>query len=339
MSELVAQKDEIAEGPEVIVMGSFNIDLIGYCPRLPMKGETVHGTSYEKDFGGKGANQAVQCSLLGANTYFCGKVGEDEFGAEYIEKLESVGINTTYVKKQGPMTGMALIAVETSGANTIVIIPGANGLNTTDDILEMRGAMEQAKVLICQNEVPIIVTRECLKLARETNTLSIFNPGPAAPANEIIDLITNADIVCPNETELEVLTGMNARTDEEILAAARVLINVGCKVVIVTLGAKGALVVTSNESKFVAATKVTAVNTVGAGDSFIGTLGANLSKGCTLENAVHRALAVATLSVTRNGAQGSYYKADELPEEIRPTNTGISKGDVTKELIHQNLVI
>jgi ribokinase len=332
-------KEQMAEGPEVIVMGSFNIDLIGYCPRLPMKGETVHGTSYEKDFGGKGANQAVQCSLLGVNTYFCGKVGEDEFGAEYIERLEKVGINTTYVKKQGPMTGMALIGVESSGANTIVIIPGANGLNTCDDILEMRSAMEQAKVLICQNEVPIVVTRECLKLARETNTLSIFNPGPAAPANELLDLIVYSDIVCPNETELEVLTGMKTSTDEEILAAARVLINVGCKVVLVTLGAKGALVVTSTESKFVAASKVIAVNTVGAGDSFIGTLGANLARGVTLEQAVDRALAVATLSVTRNGAQGSYYKADELPEAIRPTNTSLGKDTVTKDMIQQNLVI
>ena len=310
---------------EVAVVGSTMIDLVAYGPSLPLRGETVFGTSFAKNFGGKGSNQACQCARLGLCVTHIGQVGEDSLGQEYLDQLVSEGVDTKFMRRStnGKSTGIAVINVETlSGANTIVIIPGANDdLELSDDAIDH---VQRAKVLITQNEVPKKITLKALQLAQNCGQMvSIFNPAPVSEGLE--DIIAASDIVVPNETELSMLTGLPTITDAEIEIAAVKLLKMGCRVVIATLGENGAYVTTtsggtdgSGGGVFLRAEKVTAVDSTGAGDSFIGTLASNLARGAKLTQSVRNALHCATISVTREGAQKSYAKLHEVSVDYQP---------------------
>jgi ribokinase len=262
----------------------------------------------------------------------CGRVGDDSLGIDYLNQLKQEGVRTEFMTKSiNKTTGIASINVETSsGANTIVIVPGANEdiqLSLNDEshkvlIEHIKGA----KILICQNEIPSDATLTALQIARSGDTLSIFNPAPALPS--LIDLAILADIVCPNETELSTLTSLPTDTEENIARAAAYLLSAGCKVVIVTIGDKGAYLATKKKSLFIRATKVTGVDTTGAGDSFIGTLASNLARGCRLEKAVENSLHCATISVTKVGAQTSYAHLKELSEDFQPPTFSGKKFDI-----------
>lgn len=284
-------------------------------------GETVIGKSFAKNFGGKGANQAVQCARLGVNVSFCGKIGKDAYGNEYRQQLLNEGVNVrNLLESTEQQTGIASITVGDDGSNTIIIIPGSNYDIFSHDIDSFRNEIAEANVLICQNELISQSTRKALNIAREVGTISILNPAPVNNKVETMQLISLCDIVCPNEVELSELTTSPVTTNAEIVVAARKLLTeTTCKSVIVTLGARGACIVRENDSIFLSCdSNVKAIDTVGAGDSFIGTMASNIARGSSITESVRKAIHCASVSVTRYGAQVSYPRLYELEEEYQP---------------------
>jgi ribokinase len=295
LSTMATFHHQTTSAVEVFVVGSASIDLVTYSPTLPLPGvrklllvtcllkiiwfmltcdaqETVFGSAFERHFGGKGANQAVQCAQLGVQVGMCSRVGSDPWGAEYIENMQSQHIDTTHFSRGVNNTGIASIFVAESGANSIVIVPGSNNEVLANAVATAEDCIENAMVLVCQNEIPVAGTIAALQLARKHNTLSILNPAPAS--EHVLPLIDLCDIVCPNETELSSLTHMKADAIEEVLAAGRRLLEQApnCKLVLVTLGERGALIISRSELLHLPTERVTAIDTVGAGDSFIGSL-------------------------------------------------------------------
>lgn len=201
----------------------------------------------------------------------CGKVGNDTFGDDYRNQLIAEGVDTTFLQKSSSQsTGIACISVEDSGKNCITIIAGANDDLSTNDIDSSECHIREAKVLLCQNEISQASTLHAIQLAKKHNTIAVFNPAPVSHVDLLLDIIKVADIVCPNEVELSTLASLPTTTDEEVEVAARRLLDMGCKLVVVTLGERGAMLVSPERVVSVATTQVKAVDTVGAGDSFIG---------------------------------------------------------------------
>jgi ribokinase len=318
--------------PEIIVVGSANCDLFAYCNKLPQCGETIFGNNFEKNWGGKGANQAVQISRLGINCMFVGKVGNDSNGSEYISQLIKEGIHTKNIFKSNTQsTGTAIITVSKEGDNTIIIIPGSNNELNINDVNEIINdhSINFAKCLVIQNEIPIDVSLEAVKIAKNNGLITIFNPAPVS--NDLDEIISLCDIIIPNETELASLTLLPTTTDFEVeIAAKSLLLNSGCKIVIVTLGSRGACVVSCNDNnkecssdieiKFMKIIQkdIVCIDTVGAGDSFVGSFASCYVRGNDLYKSIEKALFIATLSVTRYGSQKSYFLNNEIEESYRP---------------------
>lgn len=296
------------------MVGSSNIDLISRVPRLPMPGETLIGSKFQMGFGGKGANQAVMAAKLGAQVSVVTKVGDDIFGHDTRKNYEKHGIDITYVLFDSErFSGVAPIAVdENTGANSIIIVPGANDGLSPQDVRNAAPAIHAAQVVICQLEIPIETTLEAFRVAREKpGVLTILNPAPAAPLPD--ELIALSDIIAPNEVEAAMLTDMPTTTDAEAVAAGRRLQERGAKTVVMTLGARGALILDGvSEPVRVAAQQVQAVDTTGAGDAFVGSLAYFLAVGRVLKDAVERACAIATKSVLKTGTQISFPWREEV---------------------------
>ncbi|CAM9669441.1 unnamed protein product [Chrysoparadoxa australica] len=318
---------------EVLVVGSINVDLSVYTSRLPLKGETITGKSFKVGNGGKGANQAVMASKMGVNTSMVAKVGQDSFGKDYLTNLKETGLDCTYIATTDMApTGIAQICVDDEGGNTIVIVPGANHLLSPADLTDgVATAVASCKVLLCQLEVKQEVTLEALKLAKASpsKVFTILNPAPAPPSGLLDGMLCLADMVCPNETELELLTGTqgSSATLEGVEAAARTLLEAGAGCVVVTLGERGCLMVDSQDSPavHVPAEAVTPVDTVGAGDCWLGALASHIARGTPLKDALTKASAVAAMSVQGAGAQESYPSVMELPPTLRiPSRSTVS---------------
>lgn len=303
--------------PKICVVGSSNIDLVSYAPRLPKLGETISGTRFQMGFGGKGANQAVMAAKLGGDVSMVTKVGPDIFGDDTRKNYANVGIDTTYVfTAQDSFTGVAPIWVdESSGNNAIILALGANDLLDPADVEKARPALEAARVLVCQWEVPLSATLAALRLAREAGVTTVFNPAPARNAlpDEAYAL---SDIFCPNESETELLTGLPVATLEQAAAAAQVFLERGAGNVILTLGERGSLLVSPHQIAHVPATQVKAVDTTGAGDAFVGSLAYFLAAGRDLVDAIERANRIAAISVQAPGTQSSFPSAADLPSEL-----------------------
>ena len=285
----------------VVVLGSSNTDLNVLCPALPGRGETVLGGELYSAAGGKGANQAVAAARAGADVTFVGAVGDDDFGRAAVAGLRHDGINTRHVtvKKRTP-SGVALILVEESGENLIAVAPGANGRLTVADVDRSAQAIRRADALLMQLEVPLTVVRRAATLARKARVPVLLNPAPMPDRPLPKALLRNVDYLIPNETELLRLTGRRSAK-----RAAQELFALGVEALIVTLGAKGARIVTPDGAIDVPSVKVQAVDAVGAGDCFCGYLTAALADGSDLPDAARRAAAAAALSVTVKGAQPS----------------------------------
>lgn len=266
---------------EIAVVGSMMIDFVTYAERIPVLGETILGSQFEKNFGGKGANQAYMSNNLGVSVAMCCSIGSDAFGLDYVNFLKSRSMTMVCIE-DGGSTGIASITVDHAGHNSIVIIPGANLSLTSSTIesLAFESVISSCKLLLCQNEITYEATEAALRMAKQKNIRSVLNP---APANENLkNLIPLVDILCPNETELSTLTGMPTDTMKEVEDAATKLLQLGCSTVIVTLGERGCCVAVSEPANaaqpysilFVplpdACTSVKVVDTVGAGDCFIG---------------------------------------------------------------------
>jgi ribokinase len=300
--------------PGICVVGACNVDLVSYVPRLPRLGETLHGTRFEKGFGGKGANQAVMAAKLGADVTMIGKLGRDVFGEDTMKNFASQGVNTDHVHfTDQASSGVAPIAVDADGNNSIVIVMGANDLLTEDEIEAARPAIAASDVLVCQLEIPLPISLKALQVAKEEGVTTILNPAPAR--DELPAAAYEAsDIICPNENETGLLTGLPVRTDEQAEAAARALLDRGVSTVILTLGERGSVLVTADAVKHVPAQRVKAVDSTGAGDAFVGSLAFLLALALPLADAVQRAGAIATRSVLKPGTQSSFPDRNEVAD-------------------------
>lgn len=302
--------------PTICVVGASNLDLISYVPRLPRIGETLHGTHFHMGFGGKGANQAVMAAKLGGDVTMVTKLGQDIFGENTLKNFQAWGVNTQHVLfTDQAFSGVAPIAVEPEGNNTIIIVTGANDLLTEEEIEAARRAIADAQVLLCQLEIPLETSLAALRIARQENVRTIFNPAPARrdlPA----EIYQHSDIFCANESEAELLTSQPVGTLAEAEAAAYVLLARGADTVILTLGERGSLLVTANETVHMPAQSVKAVDTTGAGDAFVGSLGYFLAVGTTLTDAMLRANHIAAISVLSPGTQSSFPMAADLPPDL-----------------------
>ena len=267
---------------DVCVVGSANLDLVATTPRIPGPGETVLGTGYAEHAGGKGLNQAVASARSGARVAFVGCVGEDDAGRRMRTVLADDGINAAALMVSGSPTGRALIIVDDGGENSIVVVPGANHDVTLPD------ALPDARVVLCQLEVPLAQVARALASGRGAGAVTILNPAPAArlPA----EVIAACDIVVPNEHEVELLGGVEA-----LLAA-------GCRAVVVTRGGAGVDVHTADGVVHCPPFEVDVVDTTGAGDAFCGSLAARLAAGDDLSTAVRWAAAAGALATTKVGA-------------------------------------
>jgi ribokinase len=291
--------------PRVCVVGSSNIDLIAKVPRLPKLGETLVGHSFHLGYGGKGANQAVMAAKLGAQVVMVTKVGRDVFGEGTLANYRQQGVDATHVLfDDDRFSGVAPILVDDSGRNVIVVVPGANMGLTPDDARRARDAITAAAVLICQLEVPVETTLEAFQIAKAAGVRTMLNPAPAAPLPD--DLLALADFCIPNETEAELLTGLPVASLDDARAAAQALLARGPQTVVITLGGRGALLADRESASHYAAVEVSAVDSTGAGDAFVGSFAVFLAEGISLDHAIQRANAVAAMSVTKVGTQVSF---------------------------------
>jgi ribokinase len=298
----------------ILVVGSLNMDLVARCQRLPAKGQTVFGQDFFTAAGGKGANQAVAAARLGARVAMAGCVGADAFGDALTAGLHDAGIATDTVVPVGRPTGTALITIDAEGANTIVVISGANAACDTALVDRALASIGGPGILLLQNEIPADATAHAIRVAQASDWCVMLNPAPAgALAGELLPLI---DIVAPNETEAASIAGLPVSGRAGALAAARHLVSRGARSVLITLGGDGALYCDATRCLHCPAVAVQAVDTTAAGDGYIGALGAALAEGRALPESLGFAAAAAALSVTRLGAQPSLASRAELADFI-----------------------
>lgn len=289
----------------IVVLGSLNMDLVVQAQRLPVGGETILGEAFHEIPGGKGANQAVAMARLGAAVKMIGRVGNDGFGQSLLKTMNQDGIDTSDVKiVDGVSTGVALITLQASGENSIIVVPGANGKLMPDDLGEVTQAIQSAKTFVAQLETPLETVKAALTIAKQGGAFTILNPAPAQKLDA--QLLSQVDLLTPNETELALLSGLPTNSMEEVSIAAQALMAQGVKALVVTLGSEGALYLGPN-GKVVkqSAFKVTPIDTTAAGDSFTGALAVALSKDESIEAALAFASTVGALTVQKLGAQSS----------------------------------
>jgi ribokinase len=296
---------------DIVVVGSCNIDLITYTERFPQVGETIEGRDFKQGFGGKGANQAVAAGRLGAKVAMVGRLGQDGFGQQTLDNFKAQGVDADFVRLMpGVPSGVAPIFVDGQGRNFIVIVSGANHTLGPDDLEEARTLITGAKAVVCQLEIRQETIKRAFELARAAGVQTVLNPAPAAQL--LPGFLELTDLIVPNETELQLLTGQPVRALEEVKAAAHTLLHRGAKAVIVTLGERGALQVTPEAALHHPPHSVKAFDSTGAGDAFIGALVASMIEGDDMAQAIAFANKAAALSVTRAGTQTSFTTRDEL---------------------------
>ncbi len=289
---------------KIVVIGSSNTDMIVQTPHIPRPGETILGGTFNTAAGGKGANQAVSCARAGGAVTFVARVGKDMFGDQALQGFQKDGINTEYVitDAQAP-SGVALIIVDDKGENSIAVASGANGNLSVADVQAAETAIGAAGIVLMQLEVPLETVEAAAKLAHTKQAQVILNPAPAQPLSDA--LLQQVAILTPNETEAQMLTGIDVTDEDTAQQAAQALCAKGVGSVIITLGAAGAYVYADAFKGMVSGFKVNPVDTTAAGDTFNGTLAVALAEGNSLEQAVSFANAAAALSVTKLGAQPS----------------------------------
>jgi len=298
--------------PDILVVGSLNADLVVRTPRFPHPGETTSGGDLQVIPGGKGANQAVAAARHGASVSMLGRVGEDKFGNFLLENLKSNNVDSRLVQRDDSSTGTAIIVVNSNGQNIIVLSAGANGKVNDADVNKV--SFSDYKLLLLQLEIPTPTVLSAAQRAHESGLRVILNPAPAKELpNELISL---ADFLIPNETELSLLTGLSVNDMNSTEQAAQALLAAGAKNVIVTLGSKGALIVTDSQVTHIETYKVNVVDTTAAGDAFIGGFATALLQDKSLEQAVRYGCACGALATTKLGAQPSLPTKEEVEKFI-----------------------
>ncbi len=302
----------IPDKPNILVVGSINMDLVVRLRRMPAPGETVAGEGFVTCLGGKGANQAVAAARLGASSRIIGRIGEDAFGQTLLDSLEAEGIDCKDVlpTPEAP-TGVAMIAVDGQGANSIIVAGGANHRLTPDDVFERQDAFDAADVVVLQLELPLPTVRASIGMARRRGCKIILDPAPAQ--RHLPDELFQVDIVSPNVTEAEILTGVKAIEERVDKRVASDLIARGAEAAVLKLGSRGSLVVTADSHFYtLPAYKVSVVDTTAAGDAFTAALAVAIGRGERLRQAAMFANAAGALACTRLGAQVAMPTAEEV---------------------------
>jgi ribokinase len=290
--------------PKICVVGSSNIDLVVKSQRLPSQGETILGGQFLMVAGGKGANQAVAAAKLGAQVYFVAKLGDDIFGTQSFTNFKKEGVNVKYVTRTSKvLSGVASIAVDKAGNNTIIVAPGANSLLSPEDVRKTQKDISSCGAVVCQLEIPMKTVEFAARLAKKYKIPFILDPAPAQKLSS--ELLKMTDVIKPNETEAQILTGIEVTNIKTAGKAAEKLLKCGVKTVIITMGKKGCFMADGEMCKFFPAKKVKAVDSTAAGDAFVGGLAFCISRGSNILEAISFAGNVAALSVTKMGAQSS----------------------------------
>ena len=308
----------------VCVVGSFMMDFVLRAPRRPLAGETLVGTSVDMFLGGKGFNQAIAASRAGADVTMIGRLGDDDFGRQFLAALRTEGIDATYVVVDDTIgTGIGAPLVDESGENSIVIVPRANDRLSASDIERARPAIAAADVVLLQLELPFETVLTAARIARESDTVVVLNPAPA-PADDLIGTFRGlVNVLVPNEVEARALCGAGD-TDGDANAAAVLRKRLGVPVVM-TLGGRGCVVDDGCEQFDVPAHRVPVVDSVGAGDAFCGALGRWLSAGASLRRAVACANAAGALAVTRAGAEPAMPTREAIVALAGASGDGLSE--------------
>lgn len=296
---------------KIIVVGSSNMDMVIQTDHIPVPGETVLSGSFFMNPGGKGANQAVAVARLGGEVGFVSKLGNDIFGKQFSKLFNDEGIDTSFIVSADDLpSGVALITVDRSGENSIVVASGANAHLRFADIEPALPLIAQAGIILLQLEIPMDTVNEVVAYAAQKGVKVILNPAPANQLSQ--ELLARIDILTPNKTEAGMLAGMKVVSMETACKAAKAICKQGVKNVVVTMGALGAIICQEGKCTVVEAEKVETVDTTAAGDVFNGALAVALAEGKDLVHAVSFASQAAAISVTRLGAQSSIPYRNEL---------------------------
>jgi ribokinase len=301
--------------PRILVVGSTNMDLVVRTPRMPVAGETVIGEGFSTVRGGKGANQAVACARLGAETCMLGCIGQDAFGDQLAAGLKRDGVRCDYLRRHpSAPSGIAMIMIDASGENSIVVAPGANMEITPADVAALPG-LAGFDAMLLQLEVPMTVVSAALAAGRQAGVLTVLDAGP--PQALPPEVLRNADVLSPNETEARTILGEPVDADLAPEAMADRLIASGARGVVLKLGAEGALVAMPETLERVPAFPVEPVDTTGAGDAFTAALAVSLAEGRETVAATRTAAAAGALAATVFGAAPSMPTRERLEAFLR----------------------
>lgn len=298
---------------KVVILGSTNVDQFLTVERYAQPGETLHVEEAQKAFGGgKGANQAIATARMQADTTFITKIGTDGVADFILEDFKVAHIDTSYIIKTAEAkTGQAFITVNAEGQNTIYVYGGANMTMTPEDVINAKDAIINADFVVAQLEVPIPAIISALEIAKAHGVTTVLNPAPAkALPNELLSLI---DIIVPNETEAELLSGIKVTNEQSMKDNANYFLSIGIKTVLITLGKQGTYFATKNQSQHIEAYKVNAIDTTAAGDTFIGAFVSRLNKSQdNLADAIDFGNKASSLTVQKHGAQASIPLLEEV---------------------------
>ncbi|HHV8922007.1 TPA: ribokinase [Staphylococcus aureus] len=298
---------------KVVILGSTNVDQFLTVERYAQPGETLHVEEAQKAFGGgKGANQAIATARMQADTTFITKIGNDGVADFILEDFKEANIDTSYIiKTDEAKTGQAFITVNAEGQNSIYVYGGANMTMTPEDVINSKDAIINADFVVAQLEVPIPAIISAFEIAKAHGVTTVLNPAPAkALPNELLSLI---DIIVPNETEAELLSGIKVTNEQSMKDNANYFLSLGIKTVLITLGKQGTYFATENQSQHIEAYKVNAIDTTAAGDTFIGAFVSRLNKSQdNLADAIDFGNKASSLTVQKHGAQASIPLLEEV---------------------------
>ena len=295
---------------KVIVIGSSNTDMVVRSEHLPRPGETVLGGGFMMAGGGKGANQAVAVAKMGHPVVFAAAVGKDIFGEEAVARYKSYGIDTTYIVRKDTPSGVALILVDASAQNSISVALGANNELMLEDVMPALDIVEEGDIVLLQLESPMSTVEACIGVAAAKGARVILNPAPAAKVGAAA--LSKLYLITPNQTEAEILTGVEVNDEASAVKAAEALCALGVKKVVITLGSEGALLYEDGKAEIIPARKVEAVDTTAAGDVYNGAMCAALAEGMSLRESLRFATKASAISVSRVGAQPSIPSRTEV---------------------------
>jgi len=310
----------IENNDPILVIGSSNYDIVLKTKKIPEAGETVMASGLITGFGGKGANQAMSISRIGGDVRLFTCLGDDVFGTLYLDNLKKSGLDLDYIKViKTSSTGIAVVNVDSSGRNNIVVFPGANALLKPQLILENLEEIFKFHIIITQLEIPVSTVRTIAKHKTEKNIL-ILNPSPVDPLEDYEDILEKVDILLPNEIELSHLSGKRTESLDEVKKAAGIILKSGVKNIVITLGGKGVMVINQKFEEYIQAEKIEAVDTEGAGDIFAGAFTYFYARTYDILKSARFANKIAAVSVTRFGAQNSIPTSEEISRTIKIYN-------------------